>query len=80
MLFVLPQAVTGGQATYFGAPVPFDLTTITAFEFVAFAAAEGARAEAEKDKRIYPGFDFAGLAKDPATFEKMKLKEIKNGR
>ena len=72
--------MTGGQATYFGAPVPFDLTTITVFEIFALAAAEGVRAEAEKDKRIYPGFDFVGLAKDPATFESLKLKEIKNGR
>lgn len=74
------QAVTGGKATYFGSEVPFDLTTITLIEIVSFAIAEGARNEAEKSKKIYPGFDFAGLAKEPAKFEELKLKEIKNGR
>lgn len=73
-------AVNGGKPTYFGAELPFDLTTVTAAEVLAFAAAEGARAEAEKGKKIYPGFDPAGLSKDPAGFEQMKLKEIKNGR
>lgn len=72
--------MTGGKATYFGSEVPFDLTTITLIEIVSFAIAEGARNEAEKSKKIYPGFDFAGLAKEPAKFEELKLKEIKNGR
>ena len=39
------------------------------------AAAEGARAEAPKDKKIYPGFDFLNQ-----NSEEKKLKEIKNGR
>jgi light-harvesting complex I chlorophyll a/b binding protein 1 len=73
-------ALNGGKATYFGAEVPFDLTTITLVEIIGFAIAEGARADAEKSKKIYPGFDPAGLAKDPAAFEKLKLNEIKNGR
>ena len=42
---------------------------------IAFAAAEGARAEAPKEKKIYPGFDFLNM-----TSDEKKLKEIKNGR
>eukprot|EP00955_Chlamydomonas_euryale_P083797 363891-Chlamydomonas_euryale.AAC.6 len=74
------QAVTGGTATYLGAPVPFDLTTITIFEVVGMAFAEGKRAEADWNGRVYPGFDPAGMAKDPSKFAEMKVKEIKNGR
>lgn len=74
------QAVNGGKATYFGAEVPFDLTTITAVEVVGMAIAEGKRAEADWNGRVYPGFDPVGMAKDPAAFNEMKLKEIKNGR
>uniref|UniRef100_A0A7R9VV21 Chlorophyll a-b binding protein, chloroplastic n=1 Tax=Chlamydomonas euryale TaxID=1486919 RepID=A0A7R9VV21_9CHLO len=73
-------AVTGGTATYLGAPVPFDLTTITIFEVVGMAFAEGKRAEADWNGRVYPGFDPAGMAKDPSKFAEMKVKEIKNGR
>ncbi|KAG1673534.1 hypothetical protein FOA52_003834 [Chlamydomonas sp. UWO 241] len=73
-------AVNGGAPTYLGTPVPFDLTTITAVEVVGMAIAEGRRAEADWTGRVYPGFDPAGLAKDPKAFEVMKVKEIKNGR
>ena len=68
-------AVKGGKATYFGAENPLDLTQVILFMTIAFAAAEGARAEAPKDKKIYPGFDFLNM-----TTEEKKLKEIKNGR
>jgi hypothetical protein len=36
--------------------------------------------ETDANKRMYPGFDFAGLAKDAKAFEELKLKEVKNGR
>lgn len=82
--YAAPQwAVTGGNATYFGVPVPFDLGTLAAVEFAMMAAAESQRGnEPDAEKRKYPGgaFDPLGFSKDPANFEKMKLREIKNGR
>jgi hypothetical protein len=49
-------AVKGETASYFGVPVPFDVTTIVLVELVLMAGAEILRNE-EKDttKRSYPG-------------------------
>jgi len=73
-------AVKGGAPTYLGIPLPFDLTTLLAVEFIAMAGAEVYRGAAAKEQRIYPGgpFDPVGLAKGDT--EELKLKEIKNGR
>ena len=55
--------VSGGQATYFGATVPFDLGTLTAVEFALMAGVESMRGGAETEKRVYPGgaFDPMGM-------------------
>jgi light-harvesting complex I chlorophyll a/b binding protein 1 len=75
-------AINGGSATYLGSNIPFDLTTIAGVEVVGMAIAEGRRAEADFNGRVYPGgaFDPAGMSKDAKSFETMKIKEIKNGR
>lgn len=76
------QILETGRATYFGATNPFDLNTLVAVEFLAFAASEVLRgSEPDAEKRKYPGgpFDFAGLSKG-ANADEYKLKEIKNGR
>jgi light-harvesting complex I chlorophyll a/b binding protein 1 len=75
-------AVNGGNATWFGVPIPFDLNTLLGIEFVAMAAAESRRGEAEAEKRVYPGgaFDPLGFAKPGSDVETLKLKELKNGR
>ncbi|KAK9837276.1 hypothetical protein WJX81_002876 [Elliptochloris bilobata] len=79
-----PQwAITGGTPTWFGIPVPFNLSTLIAIEVVALAGAEVQRnAEPDPEKRKYPGgaFDPVGLSKDGKSLESLKLKEIKNGR
>jgi light-harvesting complex I chlorophyll a/b binding protein 1 len=75
------DAPLAAKQTYFGVEVPFDLNTLIGIEFIVMAAAEARRFdETDPNKKLYPGFDFAGLAKDPKTFESMKIKEIKNGR
>ncbi|PSC71068.1 light-harvesting of photosystem I [Micractinium conductrix] len=72
--------VQGGNATYFGATVPFDLGTLAGVEFALMAGAESFRGAAETDKRVYPGgaFDPVGMSK--GNLEELKTKEIKNGR
>ena len=78
----LPQALKEGEhATYFGTDLgPTQLSITAIVEVVGFTIAEGLRAaEPNMAKRMYPGFDPAGLAKG-ADFEERKLKEIKNGR
>jgi len=71
----------GEHATYFGTDLgPTQLSITAIVEVVGFTIAEGLRAaEPNTAKRMYPGFDPAGLAKG-ADFEERKLKEIKNGR
>ncbi|EIE20514.1 light harvesting complex protein I-20 [Coccomyxa subellipsoidea C-169] len=76
-------AVNGGAPTYLGIPVPFNLSTLLAIEFVAIAGAEAQRnAEPDAEKRKYPGgaFDPLGFSKDSKVLEENKLKELKNGR
>lgn len=55
--------VQGGNATYFGATVPFDLGTLAAIEFALMAGAESFRGAGEPEKRVYPGgaFDPMGM-------------------
>jgi len=74
-------AVNGGNATWFGIPIPFDLNTLLAIEFVAMAAAESRRGdEADAEKKIYPGGAFDPLNFAKGDVDTLKLKEIKNGR
>jgi len=74
-------AVNGGNATWFGIPIPFDLNTLLAIEFVAMAAAESRRGdETDADKKIYPGGAFDPLNFAKGDIETLKLKELKNGR
>ena len=55
------QAINGGNATWFGIDIPFDLNTLLAVEFVAMAAAESRRGdESDAAKRIYPGAHAVG--------------------
>jgi light-harvesting complex I chlorophyll a/b binding protein 1 len=74
-------AVNGGTPTYLGIPVPFNLTTLLAIEFVAMAGAEVQRgATQEAEKRKYPGGAFDPFGFSKGNLEELKLKEIKNGR
>lgn len=76
-------ALTGGNATYFGIDVPFDLKTLALIEIFAMGGAEAKRnEEQDPEKRMYPGgpFDPLGFGKDPEKLKDLKLKEIKNGR
>lgn len=76
-------AVNGGKPTYLGVPLPFDINTLIAVEFVAIAGSEALRNnESDSEKRKYPGgaFDPLGFTKDSKSFETNKLKELKNGR
>jgi light-harvesting complex I chlorophyll a/b binding protein 1 len=74
-------AINGGNATWFGVNVPFDLNTLLAIEFVAMAAAESRRGdEPDAEKRTYPGGAFDPLNFAKGDIDTLKLKEIKNGR
>ncbi|GBF95488.1 light-harvesting protein of photosystem I [Raphidocelis subcapitata] len=74
-------AINGGNATWFGIDVPFDLNTLLAVEFVAMAAAESRRGdESDAAKRIYPGGAFDPMGMSKGNIEELKLKELKNGR
>merc|ERR1719169_183587 len=73
------DAPLAAKQTYFGVKVPLDLNSLVAIEFITMAAAEARRFnEVDPKKKLYPGFDFAGLAKEPKTLESMKIKELKN--
>jgi light-harvesting complex I chlorophyll a/b binding protein 1 len=75
------DAPLAAEQTYFGTKMPFDLNTLVAIEFVVMAAVEARRFdETDPVKKLYPGFDIAGLVKEAKAEESMKTKEIKNGR
>merc|ERR1719265_2204441 len=75
------DAPIAAKQSYAGVDVPLDLKTLVGIEFIVMAAAEALRFdETDFNKRLYPGFDFAGLTKEPEAFELMKVREIKNGR
>ena len=72
--------VQGGQATYFGATVPFTLGTLTAIEFALMAGVESLRGAADAEKRVYPGGAFDPMGMSKGNLAELKTKEIKNGR
>merc|ERR1712118_345735 len=75
------DAPLAAEQTYFGVKVPLDLNSLVAIEFITMAAVEARRFdETDFEKKLYPGFDVIGLAKEPSKFESMKVKELKNGR
>lgn len=58
------DAPLAAEQTYFGAKIPFDLNTLVVIEFIVMAAVEARRFdETDPIKKLYPGFDIAGLAK-----------------
>merc|ERR1711998_354419 len=75
------DAPLAAKQTYFGLDVPIELNILVFIEIILMAAVEGRRFDiSDSGKKLYPGFDFMGLAKDAKTLESMKIKEIKNGR
>lgn len=78
---LLLQAVNGGEPTYFGAQVPFDINTVTGVEVVFMAIAEGLRNnETDQAKKCYPGGAFDPMGMSKGNVAELKLKEVKNGR
>ena len=76
------EAPVQAQQTYFGNAIPFPLPAIAAIEIFVMAYVESQRSsETDRTKRMYPGgsFDPAGFSKG-ADFEKLKRKELANGR
>merc|ERR1712146_416844 len=62
------DAPLAAKQTYFGVDVPLDLNTLIGIEFIVMAATEARRfGITEPEKKLYPGFDPVGLAKDPKT-------------
>merc|ERR550514_70401 len=76
------DAPLAARQTYFGLEIPYlELNSLIGIEIVVMAMVEALRfGETDRNKRLYPGFDFAGLAKRPEALESLKIKEIKNGR
>merc|ERR1712224_312300 len=69
------------KQTYFGLEISIELNTLIVIELTLMGVVEAIRfGEIDSNKKLYPGFDFAGVAKDPKKLESLKLKEIKNGR
>nr|AGP03463.1 chloroplast chlorophyll a-b binding protein CP29 [Ginkgo biloba] len=71
-------------STYFGLPLPFNVSTLILIEVLLVGYIEFQRnAELDPEKRLYPGgkyFDPFGLAVDPDEQNRLKLAEIKHGR
>ena len=76
------EAPVQAQQSYLGNTIPFPLPVIAAIEVFVMAYVESKRgSETDRTKRMYPGgsFDPAGFSKG-ADFEKLKRKELANGR
>ncbi|TJX55608.1 hypothetical protein E8P77_24155, partial [Soehngenia saccharolytica] len=71
-------------STYFGLPLPFNITSLIWIEVLLIGYIEFARnAELDPEKRLYPGgpfFDPLGLATDPEKKSQLQLAEIKHAR
>jgi len=84
-LHLLPRAVRyeaqawaispTAKASYIGIENPLSFVQVAVFMAISFAAAEGFRANADLEKKTYPGFDFLNMDSPDR-----RLKEIKNGR
>merc|ERR1711977_560539 len=75
------DAPLAAKQSYFGFELPFSIDALILIEVILMAGVEGRRFNvSEQTLKLYPGFDFVGLCKDPKTFESMKIKELKNGR
>ena len=78
-----PQwAIDGTAATYLGNSIPFPLPVVVGIQIFVMSYLEQKRTDqTDPVKRLYPGgaFDPAGFSKG-ADFEKLKRKEIANGR
>mmetsp|Transcript_47745 Transcript_47745/g.91288 ORF Transcript_47745/g.91288 Transcript_47745/m.91288 type:complete len:265 (-) Transcript_47745:314-1108(-) len=73
--------VNGGDATWFGLNLgPATFNNTAAVEIAMMAFAEGKRASADPEKRMYPGGSFDPMGMSKGDLDTLKLKEIKNGR
>lgn len=76
------EAPLQSEQTYLGNSLPFSLPVVACIEIFVMAYVETQRSsETDPVKRLYPGgkFDPAGFSKGDG-FEKMKRKELANGR
>eukprot|EP00252_Welwitschia_mirabilis_P024403 TRINITY_DN7227_c0_g1_i1.p1 TRINITY_DN7227_c0_g1~~TRINITY_DN7227_c0_g1_i1.p1 ORF type:complete len:287 (+),score=19.97 TRINITY_DN7227_c0_g1_i1:122-982(+) len=71
-------------SSYFGLPLPFNMTTLIWIEVILVGYIEYQRnLVMDPEERVYPGgkfFDPLGLASDPVKGERLKLAEIKHAR
>merc|ERR1719326_876980 len=58
------DAPLANKQTYFGVEIPFELNTLISIEIVFMGVVEAQRLyETDRYKKLYPGFDFVGIAK-----------------